>query len=250
MKTMNAKIMMIQLKLICLSLITFVISDVTANFDVWKKVMVGTQFIEADTKPVIIKIKSTVVCGTKCSMEPFCTSWCQEKEECTLTSIVVSPNYVGSSSNSTACYTKKRRDIVVGATTYSTKIWCSDCLSELAADGIFLHGFGPRFDAEPFNRPSWILFDLKKPATIFEIRLITHVFYCQEFKLFIGNILVTDEDFSSYSRIDSLVDPCVEGADEFHFKPLTPMQGQYVLVFRETRGFSLDHVEVDGEFLF
>ena len=235
--------MMRSMKLLCLSLITFVIGDVTANIDIWTKVMVGTDYIEADENSQIIKTNSTVVCGTKCSMESFCRSWCIEKRgECILGTIVVSPYYVDSSPNSTTCYTKRRRDLAVVATTSSTQVY-GDSKSELLADGIFLSGFGNVFAARPGN-PSFVLFDLKKPAIISEIRLMMDIYYCTKIKVLIGN------STNAYTRIHSILYPCGD-VTNIRFKPLTPIQGQYVLVARTSSQASLAiyHTEIDGEFL-
>ena len=156
-------------KILCILIFTFFVSEISANYEFWLKIMIDQVYIQNDLARIVFKTKSRAFCGAKCSREPICNSWCHHLDECIITSIFVSPSYAGTSVPFT-CYTKKRRDIVVGASTSSAQLKSVVSKSELTTDGIFLKDYGPIFETiATSSKKAWILYDLKKSATIFEV---------------------------------------------------------------------------------
>ena len=241
-------------KILCILIFTFLISEISANYQFWLKIMIDHVYIQNDLARIVFKTKSRAFCGAKCSREPICNSWCHHLDECIITSIFVSPSYAaGGTSDPTTCYTKKRRDIVVGASTFSSELESVDSKSELTTDGIFLKDYGPTFKTkETQSQKAWILYDLKKSATIFEV-LINHNrlnYMCDKIIVRIGNFMIRNGDFSPYQKVASKMNSCDDVDEYIHFKPAIPMEGQFVVVHRSAKMVELgfDHIEIDGEF--
>ena len=232
------------------------ISDVQdeAGSLMWTQVMVAKNFLENDNLTEISKVNLKIICGMSCAKKPFCSIWCHDEiETCILSSIVVSPNYVETSPDSTKCYTKKRRDLAVGSISSSSTLWSPDSKSEFSADGIFLKDFGLTFKTKLLKLP-WVLYNLKKPATIYEIIVSTSMppQSCKEIEIRIGNDLVTNEDFSAYESLDNIKNTC----DQYQYNPLmyftpsSPMKGQFIVLIRhgnkERSRIKLNYIEIDG----
>ena len=240
-------------KLLFLLIKTFLVSEATVNYEFWIKVIIDQAYIKNDDKLMIFKYRSKVECGALCSIESNCNSWCYGRgETCFLTSIIVSPSYDDEPFYIAPCYTKKRRDIAVGASTYSSPHDSADTKSEITIDGIFLQGYGESFSTCTQQEKSWLLLALRKNATIYEVLIKSSgfLFTCSRINVSVGNILIGDGDFSSYETIKSTTNPCESDKKIMHFKPATPLDGQYVVVQRTTRDASLTiyHIEIDGEF--
>ena len=245
---------MLPLRFFRLLMPVIVICEVsTFNIDYWVRVPVSQSIIDQDMISEVIKTRSQILCGAICDRKYSCNIWCHEgNENCILSSIVTSPKYVDISSDLTTCYTKQRRDIAFGSTTYSTQLSTSNTKRELATDGIYLQDYGYHFQTKVTNKP-WILFDLGNSATIYEIIIKVHKFsyMCNKIKIKIGDTLITNGNFSSYEMLNSITNQCNERETEvMHFKPYPPMYGQYIAVYRPVKSvaISMFYIEIDGEF--
>ena len=223
----------------------------TFTYVYWVRVLVDSEILDKDTLSEAIKTNSLVICGALCSSKQSCNIWCHKGDEnCILSSIVASPKYVDKSSVPITCYTKKRKDIVVGSKTYSAELGSPYSKSELATDGIYLYDYGYIFRTKVTENP-WILIDFRKSATIYEIIIKTNYFpfMCSRVRIVIGDMLITTGNFSSYEKLNSITNPCDNDNEIMYFKPQLSMQGQYVAVYRPNRAsFSMLYIEIDGEF--
>ena len=231
-----------------------VVDTIQTDFSIWLKVLLDRKYFEYENSYENIQVKSRIICGVSCEINVLCNIWCHDGiDTCTLSTTIVSPNYVEKLSDSAECFTRKRRDLIVGSTTYSSEIRTSDSKSELSADGVFHRDFGFKFETDFAENP-WIIYNLKKPAEIFEILVISgFVKLCNDLEIRVGDNLVEDGDFSTYRFLVNTADPCKRGFDNvMHFKPPFPINGQYVALIRigSHAKLSINHIEVDGRFYY
>ena len=233
-------------------LFVIVIHTTFAGTQIWSKILIDRIYLQNDPFIKSVYSESTILCGVLCAFRSKCNIWCFDKiKKCTLSSTVVSPKYFETSPNSALCYTKMRRDLAVGSDIYSTEPHSSETKGILTADGVFLEDYGKFFKTKHVDN-AWILYDLKKPATIYEIRVSSSdaPYICEHFRLRIGNSLVQDGDFSTYEPLISITDPCDHVDGVMHYKPAFPMKGQYVSLvrFQEDRYMWFFYIEIDGEY--
>ena len=122
---------------------------------------------------------------------------------CTLSSIVVSPNYIGTSPDFTKCYTRKRRDIAYGANVSSTGIYGTKYKAKYAVDGIYLKNLGNTFRLKRKKKP-WVVFDHGQTATI--LKIIIRSKYdniCSKYEMRIGDSMIVDNDCFLYCGYNS-----------------------------------------------
>ena len=235
-----------------IKVVFLMIFEVYADSDFWITVKVGKRFLETDGLSQDLKVNRKTSCGSLCSTIHSCNIWCHyEKTKCILISTIVSPSYKETSQDFLECYTRKRRDIVVGSDTYSYEPNSPNTKSELAADGIYSQNHG-KFFTTKYTRDPWILFDLKQSANISEIIIKTNVKnYCDELLIKIGHTLVKDGIFATYRQLNSVFDLCNYDDEYLHFKSAKPVEGRYVAVIRSHGYMSLwfHHIEIDGVFI-
>ena len=139
-----------------------------------------------------------------CAEESFCNIWCHDNfRTCTISSIVVSPNYIETSSDFTKCYTRKRRDIAYGANVSSTGIYGTKYKAKYAVDGIYLKNFGNTFRLKRKKKP-WVVFDHGQTATI--LKIIIRSKYdniCSKYEMRIGDSMIVDNDCFLYCGYNS-----------------------------------------------
>ena len=235
-----------------IKVIFLMIFEVYADSDLWIIVKVGNKFLETDGLSQDLKVNRKTSCGSLCSKMLSCNIWCHyEKTKCILISTIVSPSYKETSQDFLECYTRKRRDIVVGSDTYSYEPESPDTKSELAADGIYSQNHGKHFLTK-YTRDPWVIFDLKQSANIYEIIIKTKVKkLCGNLFIKIGRTLVEDGNFTTYRQLYSVFDLCNYDDEYIHFKSAKPLEGRYVAVIRYDIYTVLwfNHIEIDGEFI-
>ena len=216
----------------------------------WKRVKLDRDYLQSDQKAKDFYLTSKYLCAELCSRKSYCAVWCQDDSKtCTLSSTIVSPNYVELSNEFVICYTKNRVDLIVGAITYSSELQKPENARELTTDGIFLDSYGAIFWTIRTTNP-WILFDLKQPATISGIWIRPHIGNneCNEIELKIGNSKIDDGDFSRYEYFIPTSEPCPFGAGLVYLNRSIPKHGQYISLLRrtESKTLRLYHIEVEG----
>ena len=221
--------------------------------EMWTKVSLERKYTEVDPQALSFKSGKTK-CGSSCIATPWCNTWCYDQINCTLISTVVSPYYEGLSTEIlTECFTKKRTDIAFGVNSYSTLLYSPERTSDNSNNGIYFHG-KKSFATSVANNP-WVLYDLRKPATIFEVRIQTNrdinygPTYTTNIGIKIGDSLTTNGDFSTYELFDSMIGNCKY--DEVNqFTPFRPMKGQYIAIISQANNVILafDYIEIDGKF--
>ena len=218
----------------------------------WQKVLIEKEHLSPLRTSKFIKIEtSKIVCGSVCSSEEGCTTWCSENGNmCYLSNIIVSPSYIISGSDPLECFTKSRVDIVVGSGITSTPKYDSKSDVNSINDGIFTNLHGPSYSSI-FASNAWILFDLRKSAMISEVRFYPHPdkYYCSNIEIRIGSSMVTNGDFSSYSFFGKQDGDC----RTFNWNIITadsPISGQYLAFLRKEANIltSILILEVDGVF--
>ena len=228
---------------------------ISTNCKVWVKVMLDKTYLSNDFLSQSFDVESKFFCGAKCAEEHFCNTWCHDNKKCVMSSTVVSPKYVVSpDKNSAKCYTRNRRDLIPGSIPYcSIPPDTPDTVAALTTNGVFLKGFGSVFETDFYDHP-WIIYDLRKTVTIYEVILssIWKGSICDAMEISIGDSLILDGEFSTYGRLVNAVDPCKSKDDLMHYKPLSSFQGQYLAILRRSppgkvSKLSFNFVEVDGE---
>ena len=232
-----------------LMVINLMIIKVYGDSETWVKVMVDKIYFENEISNSFM-VHSKFACGSICIIRSNdCNIWCYPNhKKCFLSSTIVSPSYVETSQDFYVCYTRKRRDIVVGSITYSSPTSSYETENKLAADGIYSQNNNNRFFITLHTDHPWILFDLKEYAKIYEI--IIKIPDCNKIIIKIGDNLVEDGNFISYRQLNSVFDLCNYDDEYLHFKPAKPMEGRYVVVIRSSSHVVLwfYHIEIDGEF--
>ena len=226
--------------------------EIEALTEMWTKVSLETKYIPIDTMTLNFKSGKTK-CGSSCIANHWCKTWCFKHENCSLSSISVSPYYVAHSTDSVPCFTKKRTDLAFGVKTYSSQLYAPHRLSSYSNDGVYYNDkvkFATRYDNYP-----WVLYDLGKLAIVFEIRIQTYrsikygPLYTTNIEIKIGNSLAINGDFSKYEIFDSMIGNC-KYEEINYFKPLIPMEGRYVVIISQGYNVLLafDYIEIDGKF--
>ena len=213
------------------------------------KVKIDTNYFSHNHLSEIFRLNFKVLCGGLWAERPNCNIWCHSGLE-TLGSIVLSPHYIETSKN--YCYTRRRSDLAVGATTCSSPLKSPEKGSWLSVDGIFLDGFGYVFTTKEVKDP-WVglLLDLKRPTTIFEI-IINSTKACDFIDIKIGEqSLNCDGNFYDYQLFDNTNNVC-DSYPPGHFKSSNPMTGQFVAIIRRLRSSDLkkliiNYIEIIGE---
>ena len=218
------------------------IEDISGS-QMWSKVMVDEDYLQNDEYLEYSQVNVKILCGTLCAKKSFCNIWCYDEfETCSLSSTVVSPNYVETSPYSVMCFTKKRRDLVVGSIISTEDDYIET--RELTADGIFLKGYGDTFITKVVQDP-WIEYDLEKTAIIYGVTISENMpnRSCKEVEIHIGY------STSDLETLENTRDPC-EKKDVMRFTPTKPMKGQFVVIIRkaESTKLMINYVEIDGVF--
>ena len=241
--------------MITLILTTFLLLEIKAlkSSEMWTKVTLEKTYIQIDPKAISFESGKTK-CGSSCVANSWCNTWCYEQNICTLSETVVSPYYEGLSTQSfKECFTKKRTDIAFRVKSYSSVPYKPDRTSDNSNNGVYFYDMGG-FATKQLNNP-WVLYDLGKPATIFEVRIQTKKhsyygpFYTTNIVIKIGDSLTTNGNLSTFELFDSMIGNCKY--DEVnHFTPLHPMKGQYIAVISQANDVILSflYIEIDGKF--
>ena len=217
------------------------------------KVSLERNYTQVDPQALSFKSGKTK-CGSSCIATQWCNTWCYDQINCTLITTVVSPYYEGSSTEIlTECFTKKRTDIAFRVKSYSTLPYTPERTSNNSNSGIYFRG-RKNFATSVANNP-WVLYDLGKPATIFEVRIQTArninygPSYTTNIGIKIGDFLTTNGDFSTYELFDSMIGYC-KYEEVNHFTPPLPMKGQYIAIISQANSviLSFDYIEIDGKF--
>ena len=235
----------------CFLVSVFMMLQISANSDMWMKILFNVDFFDNDPLAENFKTSSKVLCGSLCSQRYYCNIWCyDELMTCDLSSTMVSPSYIGKDDDSSQCYIRKRRDLVVGSIAYSSELSSNDTNSELTTDGVFLSDFGNVFETSETEYP-WVLYDLKNPAIINEIRITTENTsdICSKLVIIVGKSVDENNILDDYESFTTNEDYCVLEQKTTNFKPSTLITGPYVAVIYKGWGkLSFNHIEIDGEF--
>lgn len=205
-------------------------------------------------------LSGSVRCAAACTVDPRCQMWCQgaSSEECLVSDMVVTSAYVEADlADATACYTRRLKDFVVGASIEGSPVHPNSPLrvKENLIDGIFNQDNNDncyRTDNN-LNRP-WFVLDFGTAVTFRFVKLFAQangslnmVKTIADLEVRVGMAAVpTPGDFSSYQLFGSFTGPAVEFGQVIVLESPAPVTSRFLSVqkMQDAERLQLCHVEV------
>ncbi|XP_047476161.1 uncharacterized protein LOC125029996 [Penaeus chinensis] len=205
-------------------------------------------------------LSDLIRCAAACTVDPQCQMWCQgaSSEECLVSDMVVASAYVEADlADAIACYTRRLKDLVVGASIEGSPVHPKFPLrvKENLIDGIFYQDENNKCyrTDNNLNRP-WFALDFGTTVTFRFVKLfaqalgaLSMVNTIADVEVRVGMAAVTTPgDFSSYQFFGNFTGPAVEFGQVIVLESPASVTSRFLSVQKMQDGERLQvcHIEV------
>lgn len=215
----------------------------------WQKMLVDPTLFTSTVRQTS-RVLRRLICGVLCAQKSWCSLWCfAELTQCQLTDLIVSPSYIPpNTTGALLCYTRIRKDIVVGATVVSSYTgWRNP---KVLANGYYTNDIYECSRLFPQSYGAWFQFDLHSVFTVSEVTLkadkdeLGSTFFA-DFEVRVGmSSMSSSGNFSSFTLLGTYVGPGLPN-ETVVLRSAEPLTGRYVSIQRKTyEKLMICHLEI------